>query len=439
MVFQPVFILILAFTIVVDFFVGIYIEQAPSPHQKKFWLWLSIFTNIGVLAVFKYYNFFADNLNWVFHLFGFTWHLGFLKFLLPIGLSFHTFQALSYTFEVYRENQKAERNFLVYALYVMFFPQLVAGPIERPQNLLHQFYQKADLNWERIQSGLRLVLWGLFKKMVVADRIAPFVDQVYNHIPSHKGPELVFATVLFAFQIYYDFSGYTDIARGTARVLGIELMKNFDRPYSAKSISEFWRRWHISLSSWFRDYVYVPLVYGGKRSVYALSLAVLITFFVSGLWHGANWTFVLWGMLNGLYIVVGNLTASVRRKYIQPIYAKLPLLASVLPRFGVFVLMAVAWVLFRASSISDVGFVFSHLFTGWNNLLSAFNLQVTTATLSLAVLGVVAVELVEWKKKELHSFGKHRNYLVVAGSALVVIFILLLGNFQNHQFIYFQF
>jgi len=264
MAFVPVYILILGFTIVIDYFAGIVIEN--SNHQKKkIWLIISLISNIAVLAVFKYYNFIIDNLTHILSTIGLNNHLPYLSILLPIGLSFHTFQAMSYTIEVYRGNQKAERHFGIYSLYVMFYPQLVAGPIERPQNILHQFYEKNTFDYDRVTDGLKLMLWGLFKKVVIADRLAIFVNKIYDSPTNYEGIPLIIATVFFAFQIYCDFSGYSDMAIGAAKVMGFNLMQNFNRPYFSKSISEFWKRWHISLSSWFKDYLYIPL--GGNKTI----------------------------------------------------------------------------------------------------------------------------------------------------------------------------
>lgn len=239
-----------------------------------------------------------------------------LKLLLPIGLSFHTFQSLSYVIEVYRGHQKAERNFGIYALYVMFYPQLVAGPIERPKNLLHQFYEEHYFDYQRVVDGLKLMLWGLFKKVVIADRLSVLVNEVYGNPSGHQGFLLVIATVFFAFQIFCDFSGYSDMAIGSAQVMGFKLMDNFNRPYFSKSIAEFWKRWHISLSSWFRDYIYIPL--GGNRvPQWRMCCNLFLTFLLSGLWHGANWTFVIWGGLNGFYMVFSILTHDPRKKLVQ--------------------------------------------------------------------------------------------------------------------------
>ncbi|MFD2144187.1 MBOAT family O-acyltransferase [Mucilaginibacter antarcticus] len=294
--FVPIYILILGFTILIDYFAGIYLEKTTAPKKRKRLLVISLIANIGVLAVFKYYNFFALNINVI----GNGGWLGYLKILLPIGLSFHTFQAMSYTIEVYRGNQKAEKHFGIYALYVMFYPQLVAGPIERPQNILHQFYEKHPFNFEDLKAGLMQMATGMFKKVVIADRLAIAVDGAYLHPQTQSGGSLLIATLLYGFQIYCDFSGYSDIGIGAARTMGFRLMDNFRSPYFSRSVSEFWSRWHISLSTWFRDYLYIPL--GGNRvAVPHWYLNLLIVFVVSGFWHGANWTFIIWGALHGIF------------------------------------------------------------------------------------------------------------------------------------------
>ena len=297
MAFIPVYILILGFTIVIDYFAGIWLEKSEGK-KRKYFLIASLIANIGVLAIFKYYNFLNNNLSDLLNSFGYNNSIPNLSIILPIGLSFHTFQAMSYTIEVYRGNQKAERNFGIYSLYVMFYPQLVAGPIERPQNLIHQFYEKHYFDYERVVEGLKLMLWGLFMKLVIADRLAIYVNAVYNNSAQHSGITLLVATVFFAFQIYCDFAGYSSIAIGAARVMGFNLMTNFNRPYFSTSISEFWKRWHISLSSWFKDYLYISL--GGNRvSIPRWYLNLFIVFVISGLWHGANWTFIIWVRLMG--------------------------------------------------------------------------------------------------------------------------------------------
>jgi D-alanyl-lipoteichoic acid acyltransferase DltB (MBOAT superfamily) len=310
MCFIPIYILILAATIGVDYVAGILIERTPEPARKKTYLMMSIVSVCAILFVFKYFNFFNNNLAALARVLHWNYPIKTLRLILPIGLSFHTFQSLSYVFEVYRGRQPAEKHFGLYSLYVMYFPQLVAGPIERPQNLLHQFKQIKHFDWQRIGDGLSLSLWGLFKKVVVADSLAIYTDTIYNNSRLHTGTSLLLATYFFAIQIYCDFSGYSDIARGISRIYGIELMKNFETPYFARSISEFWSRWHISLSTWFRDYVYIPL--GGNRVSPTRNIFNIgLVFLVSGLWHGANWTFVIWGALHGFYYLVWRSLAPV--------------------------------------------------------------------------------------------------------------------------------
>src|SRR5689334_249793 len=305
MAFIPKYIFIVLVTITVDYFAGLGLERFEG--RKKRWILLSsILTNIGMLAFFKYFNFANENLAMLAKFIGWNYPIHSLSIILPIGLSFHTFQSLSYTIEVYRGHQKAEHHFGYLALYVMYYPQLVAGPIERPQNILHQLHTEQRFEYQRVTDGLKWMAWGMFKKVVVADRMVLFVNPVYNDPTHHSGPALVFATLAFAIQIYCDFSGYSDIAFGSAQVMGVRLMKNFNHPYFADSISEFWRRWHISLSTWFRDYVYIPL--GGNRVAKPRWVFNLfITFLISGLWHGAAWTYIIWGALHGSYFVLSAL------------------------------------------------------------------------------------------------------------------------------------
>ncbi|MGE0267465.1 MAG: MBOAT family protein [Candidatus Omnitrophota bacterium] len=276
--------------------------KLQDPSRNKKYLFISLFCSLGILFAFKYFNFFSDSLRTGLNYFNIFIDLPYFNVLLPVGISFYTFQTLSYSIDVYRGKQKPEHHFGKFLLFVIYFPQLVAGPIERSTNLLPQFHQKFEFDYERIKSGLLLMGWGLFKKIVIADRAAVLVNQIYNNPHDFKGLPLILATYLFAFQIYCDFSGYSDIAIGSARVMGIRLMKNFDLPYFSQSIAEFWRRWHISLSTWFRDYMYIPL--GGNRlGKIRWYCNLLIIFLVSGLWHGARWTFIIWGALHGLYLV----------------------------------------------------------------------------------------------------------------------------------------
>ena len=445
MAFIPVYILILGFTIIVDYFAGIYIEQAVGRRRKLF-LIFSLIANIGVLAVFKYYNFLNENLSFLFQSFGLNYQIPFLSILLPIGLSFHTFQAMSYTIEVYRGRYKAERHFGIYALYVMFYPQLVAGPIERPQNLLHQFREKHYFDYDRITSGLRLMAWGLFKKVVIADRLAIVVDSVYNQPQGHNSLSLIIATFFFSFQIFCDFSGYSDMAIGAARIMGFKLMTNFNKPYQSKSIHEFWKRWHISLSSWFKDYFYISI--GGNRvTISRWYLNLFIVFLVSGLWHGANWTFVIWGALHGFYIVFGLITKKFRENTANLFHLdKFPFLQVI----TTFLLVSFAWIFFRAKDLDTALYIGKNIFTGLPNIFQKIitsqpileNLGISEIDLFRSFLLIIFLELVHYidnKKRISELLLKSHvivRWTVYYGLILLTIFY---GVFEKRQFIYFQF
>lgn len=353
MYFIPVYILILFFTIIIDYIAGIYLEDAPNPRKKKFYLAWSIVANVGVLAVFKYYNFFLDNINAAsLAMFEQYFPARYLGIALPIGLSFHTFQAMSYTFEVYYGRQKAERHFGIYSLYVMFYPQLVAGPIERPQNILHQFHEKQYFDYARVRDGLSMMLWGMFKKVVIADNLAGYVNLAYHNPEDKTGMTLLIASYFFAFQIYCDFSGYSDIALGAAKVMGFNLMENFRVPYVASSIREFWSRWHISLSTWFRDYLYIPL--GGNRvAKWRWMFNLFLVFMISGIWHGANWTYVIWGALHGLYLVIGIIKDDACKRLNLPISDEKSVAVRALSIILTFHLALFAWIFFRAETVTD--------------------------------------------------------------------------------------
>lgn len=352
MAFVPVYILILAGTIGIDYFAGILIEDSKGPARKR-WLTASIVANLGVLAAFKYWNFLNENIGALFTSAGFDYNVPDLGMLLPIGLSFHTFQSLAYTIEVYRGTQKAERRPGMFALYVMFFPQLVAGPIERPRNLLEQIEHPRTFNYAKAVDGLRQILWGLFKKMVIADNCAIEADRIFDEPGLYAGSTLLLGAFYFAMQIYGDFSGYSDIALGCSRLFGFSLMRNFAFPYFSRDIAEFWRRWHISLSSWFRDYVYVPL--GGSRGGRWHAVRnTFIIFLLSGFWHGANWTFVCWGAINALYFLP-LLMAGKNRRFMGVVAEGrlFPSFVDVLRMTGTFLITCVAWVFFRAKSVEQ--------------------------------------------------------------------------------------
>lgn len=449
MAFVPYYILILAFTIIIDYFVGLQIEKTVG-RKRKILLIAGLAANIAVLAFFKYFNFLNGAFAAIVDFFGGHDPLPFLNIILPIGLSFHTFQAMSYVIEVFRGRQSAERHFGIFSLYVMFYPQLVAGPIERPQNLLNQFYEKQVFSYSRIISGLKLMLWGLFKKVVIADRLAIIADLIFNDPRDFPGPILIIGVVFFAFQIFCDFSAYSDIAIGAARVMGFRLMKNFDRPYAARSMQDFWQRWHISLTSWFRDYIYIPL--GGNRvPIFRYCLNIFLVFLISGLWHGAGWTFVAWGALHGFYIVFGSLTKKIRKGVSDFIgLSKLPKISALLKISAVFCLSSFAWIFFRANNFQDAFYIISHLFTGfsgiWNwPVLKEMLLSVGLGrqTILLVLSSVFLLEAVQyWNAKtgSIINWVSARPAIFRWGAyyALIAI-VFFFGVLENRQFIYFQF
>lgn len=451
--FIPAYLLIIFLVIGIDYVAGILMERFPL--RRKTFLVASLVANIGLLCWFKYLNFVLSQLAVLCGLVSHTpppwWHL---DIVLPIGLSFHTFQSMSYTLEVYWGRQKAERNLVIYALYVLFYPQLVAGPIERPQNLLHQFRETHEFNYERVTDGLRLMLWGFFKKIVVADRLALVVNPVYDHPHDHYGAAFAVATALFAFQIFCDFSGYTDIARGAARVMGFTLMENFCRPYFSKTVAEFWKRWHISLSTWFRDYLYIPL--GGNRVPrQRLYFNLFITFLISGLWHGANWTYLIWGGLNGCYLIWEIRYTEARERF----WRRVPAPAGVkraLQVAATFCLICLAWVFFRANTVGDACFIAAHLTDGLQPCLSALlhggaglaqatglqDLAPTPsfwATALLAILVLETVHLLERRAPVQAWLAARPPYVRWAAYYGAVFAILLSGHSNPQQFIYFQF
>ena len=435
--FKVEYLFILVFTIIVDYYAALWMEKLEG--QKRKWaLIASIVANLGVLAVFKYANFMLGSLNALLTRGG-QEPFDLLNILLPIGLSFHTFQAMSYTIEVYRGNQKSEKNVFRYALYVMFYPQLVAGPIERPQHVIHQFYEEHKFDYHRATSGLRLMMWGMFKKVVIADRVAVYVDQVYDHPFEYSGLPIIVATILFSFQIYCDFSGYTDIGIGAARVMGFDLMKNFERPYFSKSISEFWRRWHISLSSWFRDYVYIPL--GGNRvNNFRRYFNLLIVFMLSGLWHGASWNYVIWGTLHGVYLVGGQLTQNIQNKVIGII--KIPLLQKAIHAGMVFGLVGISWVFFRARTFSGSKHLLKHFFMKSSHSVSQIIEDIRWHQLVIIIAAIALMEGVQWAQRT-KSIGvwydAQPKWFRWSGYYLLFIGIILFATYSNTQFIYFQF
>ena len=442
MSFVPIYIVILAFTIGVDYVAGIWIEKSEG--RKRRWVLIaSIVSNLGVLAFFKYFNFLNESIAVAVRSAGFDYGVPDLGILLPIGLSFHTFQSLSYTIEVYRRHQVAERRLGVFALYVMFYPQLVAGPIERPENLLRQIPMPQQFEADRVLQGLRQMLWGFFKKLVIADRCAAVVNLVYQDPGSHDGWTLLLATYLFAMQIYCDFSGYTDIALGAARIMGFRLMVNFRTPYRSSSIKEFWARWHISLSSWFRDYLYIPL--GGNRVVKGRwYFNLFLVFLLSGLWHGANWTYVIWGGLHGGYLVLAIVCAPLLTRFTRISRLDVrPRLQRALNVLVTFHLAVFAWLFFRANSLADAMKVLG-TWTGQRH--GGLGMQELSTSVGPAVLGltVVLCILFLWIDPRCDAVGKGElpiksPSIDLTYHALLLVSCLLLGNYGDSMFIYFQF
>lgn len=450
MYFIPYYILILGVLIVVDFFAAKYIEGRQGV-QRKAGLIVSIITTCLVLFVFKYFNFFMSGINAVAE--GFSLHrpIPLLSIALPIGLSFHTFQSLSYVIEVYHGNYKAEKNFLQYAIYVIFFPQLVAGPIERPAHLLPQFRETHEPDYPNISLGIQQMLRGFFKKMVIADNIAPYVDTIYSHPTQWHGNATLIGCYLFAIQIYCDFSGYSDIAIGAARVLGFRLMKNFNFPYRSTTLREFWRRWHISLSTWFRDYLYIPVA-KNKRSwnKWGRIFAINVTFLVSGLWHGANITFVLWGLLHGLWMSFETVMTPFISK-LRSVFEKRNLgsFYGWLGNFFTFHVVCFLWIFFRSKDVNTAFSVIRSLgFHPISLLQDAQELVIHTRQNNHYLLmpyyilvSLLVYLLIEWMSRHKDiSLRRLPRPVYIAAFYILIGWIALLGAYQNApDFIYFQF
>ena len=444
MAFVPQYILVLFTLITLDFFLAQLIEKQTGRRRAAL-LWTSVAGNIGMLFFFKYFNFFNINLDALADLLHWNYDPMLLYIALPLGLSFHIFQSLSYVIEVYRRRFKPERNYLVYALYVMFFPQLVAGPIERPAHLLPQMRQAHSFDSTKVRRGLERMLWGFFKKLVIADNLALIVTQIYSGTPD--GSLVIVAAVLFTFQIYCDFSGYSDIAVGTALVLGYDIMENFNRPFASRSVAEFWRRWHISLSSWLRDYVYYPLALGGKRhSRLRLYVSLFASFVLIGLWHGANWTYVVFGALNGLYVTFGSITEAARQRAAEFVQlTRLPHLRHALKVVITFALFAFCLIFFRAPDLEHAWGWVSRLPTGDLGVVRDWFFALALPdkmrlAIALAAIGLMeAVQYWQAKRGTHYIFDRWAKPLRYAWYYALIIGILLFGYFKAQPFIYFQF
>ena len=430
--FIPQYIFILFITIVIDYIAGIWIERS-SARKKKIILVVSIVSTCLVLFIFKYFDFFNQNMLALSHQLGFYYPEKTISFLMPIGLSFHTFQSLSYVIEVYRGKQKAEKHFGIYSLYVMFYPQLVTGPIERPQNLLVQLREKINFNYDNLIQGLRLILFGLFIKMVVADNIAVYVDQIYKQPSEYNSFSILTGLFFYSFQIYGDFLGYSTIAVGCAKSMGYNLMDNFNNPYLSKSIGEFWQRWHISLSTWFRDYVYFPLG-GNKVKIKRWMLNILVVFILSGFWHGANWTFVLWGLTHGLvYIIESLLTRILKLKKSEN--NSIQQLGAIFKTIKTFVIVTFIWVLFRASDLDQVKAIFSSLANNFSKQ-DDFNVE-PKIWLFLALF--IALDILLFNKRFDSWCGNQKAVIRWSFYSIFVFLIIVFSSVNNFPFIYFQF
>lgn len=433
------FLFLLIFSTLLDYFTGLKMGDAKNQRTKKFWFWLSICVNLGFLGIFKYFNFFASSFSDALSLVGIRANFWTLNVILPVGISFYTFHGLSYVIDIYNSKIKPEKNFIDYSLFVSFFPLLVAGPIERATHLLPQIKQKRTFDYSKAIDGLRQILWGLFKKIVIADNCAEYANMAFNHSADHTGSTLVLGALMFTFQIYCDFSGYSDIALGTARLLGIELLRNFAFPYFSRDIAEFWRRWHISLSSWFRDYLYIPLG-GSKGGTWMKVRNTFIIFLVSGFWHGANWTFILWGLLNALYIMPSilfntnrnNLDIVARGKYFPSIKEFLSIILT-------FCLTVFAWIFFRSESVHAA---FNYL----QGIFSATLFSVPEKMNIDLIFILIIFVIIEWlQRTRVHAlqfepgYSPFKFYSIVLLNSIVIWAILLWGVFGNKSFIYFQF
>ena len=432
------FLFLILFSTLVDYSVGYYLEKTESRKQRKLLLILSLIVNLGLLGVFKYYDFFLENMVSAFSLFGSELEWRGLNIILPVGISFYTFQTLSYTIDVYRGKMKAEKSLLSFSAYVSFFPQLVAGPIERATNLLPQFSKPKKFDYAMAADGCRQILWGFVKKVIIADGCAEYANMFFNNHDAYGGSGLLLGAFFFTFQIYGDFSGYSDIAIGTSKLFGFNLMQNFAYPYFSRDIAEFWRRWHISLSTWFRDYLYIPL--GGSKGSLTIKIRnVFIIFLVSGFWHGANWTFIVWGALNAIYFLPLMLLNK-NRANLEPM-GSLPSLKEVFQIGLTFTLTTLAWVFFRANDIGDAFTILNEIFS--SSLFEVPEFRARTQAIYLILMISIFV-LIEWLGKE-NSFALEsiKNYNpIVRWTVYTLLFfaILVLGNHSsNVEFIYFQF
>lgn len=436
------FLSLILFSTVVDYSVGLLLGYESNKRKRVLLLWASIIINFGFLGFFKYYNFFLDNFISAFTLFGLHINSNSLNIILPVGISFYTFQTLSYTIDIYNNKLSPTKDFISFAAFVSFFPQLVAGPIERASMLLPQFYTKREFDYLKAINGLRQILWGLFKKIVIADNCAEYANQIFNNSSMYSGSTLIVGALFFTFQIYGDFSGYSDIAIGTARLFGFELMKNFNYPYFSRDIAEFWRRWHISLTTWFRDYLYIPL--GGSRVKNSLKIRnTFIVFILSGFWHGANWTFIFWGLLNALYFIPLLLTKQNRRNVDIVAQGRLlPSYKEFISMLFTFSITVFAWIFFRAENIE-------HAFSYISGIVAPTVIDKPDIAISFQFIStiffIIILLIAEWINRENQFALDFQNKILIKSSFLrrviyvAIIFSIFVFGGGQQDFIYFQF
>jgi D-alanyl-lipoteichoic acid acyltransferase DltB (MBOAT superfamily) len=446
--FKVHYVILLAISTLVSYFSALLMEKQPERWARRKYLFLSLISNLGLLFVFKYFNFFSSSLTNILFSHDLSHGSYLLRLAVPVGISFYIFQVVSYSIDVYRGDKTAERHLGFFALYVAFFPRLLAGPIERAKQFLSQLHEVRQWDWEKATNGFKLMVWGLFKKVVVADRLAAFVDVVFNNPAQYDGPSLALSLFLYSFQIYCDFSGYTDIAIGISLVFGLKLMDNFDRPYTSRSIAEFWRRWHISLSTWLRDYLYIPL--GGNRvSAARLYVNLVAVFLICGLWHGASWTFITWGLIHGFYLVFGLFTRNTRSGIAHSVgIDRIPLLHKGMQIAVTFVLVSLAWAFFRANSIPDAVYMVTHLHSGWSDILTGNNLDAwlflgkPKRDFIIAISSLVFVWLIhflETHNNMRHMFSEKPIIFRWPVYYILLTAVLLLCAPGSQKFIYFQF
>lgn len=453
MSWNPIYILLLLTSIVVNYYAGIRMGNISEKSSRKKYLWLSVISNLGLLFTFKYYNFINQALSNLLSLFGLTYHIPVINLILPVGISFYTFQTLSYSIDVYRGKRRPEQHFGFFALYVSFFPQLVAGPIERSEKLLPQFYQEHSFDYRRVTDGLKLMLWGFFKKIVIADRLAIVVNTVYSDPSQFSGIQLFIAMIFFAYQLYCDFSGYSDIAIGSAEIMGIQLTENFKQPFFSRTLNEFWGRWHVTLYSWLKDYVTKPVytVLKFRNKELKRCISIFVTFAVSGIWHGAKWTFVIWGILHGMLLIFGRLTQKTRGMIVKKLMINKPrFLYDGFRIIITFWCMTITAVFFRAQSLTQAFYILKNFTSGIQHWMSVEYIKSNLKSVVLdpydfyiLIVSIILLEIVhimQYKGISLRSLIS-RQPLIFRWTLLYILLFwtLLCGEFGNKEFVYFQF